>query len=56
LTEEYLKAVQVMGLTLEELQQLVDHAIHAALLSQEKKAALTAEFLKENERLAAVHL
>jgi adenosine deaminase len=56
LTEEYLKAVQVMGLTLEELQQLVNNAIHAALFSEEKKAALTAEFLEENERLAAVHL
>ena len=56
LTDEYLKAVGVMGLSLDDLHQLVRNAINAAMLPDEKKAALLAEFAEENERLAAVHL
>ena len=56
LTDEYINAVQIMGLTLEDLHQMVENAIHAAILPDGKRDALLAEFSGENERLAAIHL
>ena len=56
LTDEYLKAVQVIGLTLDDLHRLVENAINAALLPDEKKAMLMLEFSEENDRLAGIHL
>ena len=56
LTDEYLKATQVMGLTLDDLHWMINNAINAALLSEEKKAELLAEFMEEQGRLAGIHL
>ena len=56
LTHEYLNAFEVMGLTLDELHQLVRNAIDAALLPDEKKSVLLAAFMEEDDRLAAIHL
>lgn len=56
LTREYLNAVQVMGLPMSELHQLVGNSINAAILSDEKKAALLAEFELENQQVAIIHL
>ncbi|MDY6873449.1 MAG: adenosine deaminase [Chloroflexota bacterium] len=56
LTQEYLNAVQVMGLSLEELKGLVVNAIHAALLPEERKATLEMLFLSESDRLAEINL
>lgn len=56
LTREYLNAIQVIGLTMAQLHQLVRNSINAAILSDEKKAALLTEFEQENQRLASLHL
>ena len=56
LTHEFINAFEVMGLTLDELHQLVRNAIDAALLPDEKKSVLLAAFMEEDDRLAAIHL
>jgi adenosine deaminase len=56
LTREYLNAVQVMGLSIEQLKGLVVNAIHAALLPDDRKASLETLFNAETDRLAEINL
>jgi len=56
LTEEYLKAVEVMGLSLVQLEELVSNGINASTLIDPQKEDLRETFTAENKRLAAVHL
>jgi adenosine deaminase len=56
LTEEYVKAVEVMGLSLAQLEGLVRNGINASTLGAAEKVDLLTTFAAENERLAAVHL
>ena len=56
LTGEYLAAVEVLGLSLAELQELVFNGIRAALLPEECKAALLAEFATEYTALSEEYL
>ena len=56
LTEEYVKAVEVMGLSLAQLEGLVRNGINASTLGAAEKADLLDTFATENKRLAAIHL
>jgi adenosine deaminase len=56
LTREYLNAVDVMGLDLEQLNGLVENAIGASCLSDPDKEDLRETFAEENERLAEINL
>ena len=56
LTEEYVKAVEVMGLSLAQLEGLVGNGINASTLGAAEKADLLDTFATENKRLAAIHL
>ncbi len=52
LTDEYLKAVNNLGLNLDALMGLVHNGIRAALLSKARKTALLDSFARENAALA----
>ncbi len=56
LTQEYLNAVEVMGLDLEQLNGLVENGISASCLAEPEKEDLRETFAEENERLAGIHL
>jgi adenosine deaminase len=51
LTDEYLKAVKDLGLTLTELLGLVNNGIRAALLPEARKETLLESFARENAAL-----
>ena len=53
LTNEYLVAADVFGFGVEEIKTLVLNGIRASLLSEERKAAMTAEFQAEFAALEA---
>ena len=56
LTQEYLNAVEVMGMELTALEQMVRNAIQASVLGEAERVDLLETFSAENERLAGVHL
>lgn len=56
LTQEYLNAVEVMGMDLSQLERMVRNAIQASVLREAEKQDLLATFTGENERLRAIHL
>ena len=56
LTQEYLNAVEVMGMELTALEQMVRNAVRASVLGEAERADLLETFAAENERLAGVHL
>ena len=56
LTKEYLNAVEVMGMELTALEQMVRNAIQASVLGEAERADLLETFNAENERLTGVHL
>ncbi len=56
LTDEFVKAHQVMGMGLAQIGRLVENGIRAAILSEEQKHALAAAFAEENAYLIKQHL
>lgn len=56
LTQEYLNAVEVMGMDLAQLEQMVRNGIRASVLGEAEQQDLLSTFAAENERLAGIHL
>jgi adenosine deaminase len=56
LSNEYIAAVEHAGITIDELQEVALNAVRAALLPNETKQALFAEFTQEYSSLSAEHL
>ncbi|MBG0787576.1 MAG: adenosine deaminase [Anaerolineaceae bacterium] len=56
LTQEYLNVVEVMGMDLAQLEQMVRNGIRASVLGEAEQQDLLTTFKTENERLAGIHL
>ncbi len=56
LTQEYLNAVEVMGMDLAQLEQMVRNGIRASVLGEMEQQDLLMMFKAENKRLAGIHL
>lgn len=56
LTEQYLKVVESLDFTVEELEEIALNAVRASFMEQSAKDALLTQFTVEYERLRAEHI